>query len=81
MKREKALEMSPKEQEEEGLIREGQTEKQDGALQSGRGNLGDPSVGSCAWSYRWGREDNQAQHVKDRSGLEASLWWVMECYC
>lgn len=51
-------------------------EKQDGTLQSGKGNLGDPSVGNCARSYRWGQEDNQAQSVKDRSGLEASLWWV-----
>lgn len=49
-------------------------EKQDGTLQLGRGNLGDPSVGNSARSYRWGQEDNQAQHVKDMSGLQASLW-------
>lgn len=39
-----------------GAIREGQVEKQDGVLQSGRGHLGNPSMGSRLRSCRRGQE-------------------------
>lgn len=59
----KALEMSPKEQENRGAIREGQMEKQDGDLQLG----GESGIqGEIVQEARWGQEDNQAQHGKDR---------------
>lgn len=51
MKREEALEMSAK----GGAIREGQVEKQDGVLQSGRGHLGNVSMGSRLRSCRGAR--------------------------